>query len=88
MLGKRQQSSVGRGVDRLDRGGAGRDQSRIDLVVLGPLQAELGIGAHLRRLKHHNDKSLAPQLDNNGLLVTATRLNADAFDAMPPQPIQ
>jgi hypothetical protein len=88
MLGERQQSSIGRGVDGLDRGGAGRDQSGIDLVVLGPLQVELGISAHLRRLKNDHDKSPAPELGDNGLLVAATRLDPDAFDAMPPQPNQ
>jgi len=42
----------------------------------------------LRRLKHDHDKSLAPQLGDNSLFVAATRLDADAFDAMPPKPIQ
>ena len=64
------------------------DQRRIDLVVLGPLQVKLGISAHLRRLKHDHDKSLAPQLANDRLFVAATCLDADAFDAMPPKPIQ
>jgi hypothetical protein len=52
------------------------------------LQLELGISTHLRRLKHDHDKSPAPQLGDNGLLVAATRLDANAFDAMLPQPIQ
>jgi hypothetical protein len=82
MLGKRQQSRIRRGVDLPDRGGAGRDQSSIDLVVLGSLKVELGIGAHLRRLEHHHDNPLASQFGDNGLLIAATRLNPDAFDPM------
>src|SRR5882757_9949524 len=43
LLGKRRQARIGRSVDRLDRCGAGRDQSGIDLVILGSLQAKLRI---------------------------------------------
>ena len=88
LFGERQQSGIRRGMDLLDRGGAGRDQGRIDLVVLGPLQLELRIGAHLCRLKHHHDKSLAPQLGDNDLLIAATRLNPDTLDPMASQPVQ
>ena len=75
-------------MDLPHRRGAGCDQSRIDLVVLGPLHVELGIGPHLRRLKHHDHKPLAPQFGDDRLFVTATRLDADAFDAMLSQPRQ
>jgi len=88
LLGERQQSRIGRGVNRPDRSRAGRDQSRIDLVVLGPLPLEPGIGPHLRRLEHHHDKSFAPQLGNNGLLIAATRLDADTLHPMPPKPVR
>src|SRR5258708_36251270 len=88
MLGERQQPGIWRTVDLLARSSAGRDQGGIDLVVLGPLQVELGIGANLRGLKHHHDKSLAPQLGNNGLLIAAARLDADTLDTMPPKPVR
>ena len=80
MFGKRLQPRIGSGVDLLDRGGAGGDQRGIDLVVLGPLQVELGIGAHLRRLKHHDNEPLAPQLGDDRLLIAAARLDPDALD--------
>src|SRR5258708_5542276 len=88
LLGERQQSRIGRGVDIPDRSRAGRDQSRIDLVFLGPLPLEPGVGSHLRRLEHHHDKSFAPQLGDNGLLIAATRLDADTLNPMPPKPIR
>ena len=88
MLGKRLQPRIGGGVDLLDRGGAGGDQRRIDLVVLGPLQVELGIGAHLCRLKHHHNEPLAPQLGDDWKLIAATRLDPDALDLVAPQPLQ
>jgi hypothetical protein len=88
MLGERQQPGIGRGMNLSDRGGTGRDQRRIDLVILGALQVELGIGAHLRRLKHHHDKSTAPQFSYNRLLVAAAGLDADTLYPMPPKPVR
>src|SRR5215204_2797128 len=86
MLGKRRQTRIGPGMDLLGRRRAGSDQGGIDLVVLGPLQVKLGIGAHLRRLKHDDDKTIAPQLCDHRLLVAAARLDPDPLDAMTPQP--
>src|SRR5215211_1481451 len=86
MLGKRRQTRIGRGMDVLGRRRAGSDQGGIDLVVLGPLQVKLGIGAHLRGLQHDDDKTIAPQLCDDRLLVAAARLDPDPLDAMTPQP--
>jgi hypothetical protein len=72
-------------VDLLDRGGAGRNQRRIDLVILGPLQVEHGISPHLGRLKH-DDQPLPPQLGDDSLLIAATRLDPNPFDLVLPQP--
>ena len=88
MFGKRLQPRIGGGVDLLDRGGAGGDQRRIDLVVLGQLQVELGIGAHLCRLKHHHNEPIAPQLDDNRQFIAATCLDPNALDLVAPQPLQ
>jgi len=73
-------------VDFLGRRRAGCDQARVDLVVLGPLQHELGIGPHLRGLEHDDHEAIAAQPCNNGLLVAAARLDADPFDAVALQP--
>ena len=88
MLGKRLQPGSGAAWIFLHRRGAGCDQSGIDLVVLGPLQVEFGIGPHLRRLEHHHHEPLAPQLDDDRLLIAAARLDPDALDPVPPQPRQ
>ncbi|MGX1350562.1 hypothetical protein AB7M49_004138 [Bradyrhizobium elkanii] len=48
-------------MDLVDRSGAGGDQRGIDPIVLGTLSAVFGIGTHLRRLEHHDDRPLAPQ---------------------------
>jgi len=40
---------------------AAGDQRGIDLVVLGVLQHELGVGAHLRGLEDDDDKTVCPQ---------------------------
>jgi hypothetical protein len=64
------------------------DESGIDLVVLGPLRVEFGIGPDLGRLEHHDHKPLAPQFGDDRLFVTATRFDPDTFDAMPSQPCQ
>jgi hypothetical protein len=66
--------------------GAGCDESGIDLVVLGSLRVEFGIGPDLGRLEHHDHKPLVPQFGDDRLFVTAARLDADAFDAVLSQP--
>src|SRR6266545_2721650 len=86
MLCEWRQARIGRGVDFLDRRRASCDQGRVDLVVLGPLQDELGIGPHLRGLEHNDHEAIAAQLRHHGLLIAAARLNADPFDALAPQP--
>jgi hypothetical protein len=73
-------------VDLLDFPGAGSDQTGIDLVVLCPLQVELGVGAYLRRLENNHQEPVATQLGYDCLLVSAARLNADPLGAMPAQP--
>src|SRR5207245_5093494 len=46
-LGQRRQTRIWRFVDVRGCGRAAGDQDRIDVVVLGMLQHELGVGAHL-----------------------------------------
>ena len=86
MLGKWGQTRIRRVVNLLGRRRAGRDQGGIDLVVLGLLQEEPGIGPHLRGLKHDHHKAVAAQMRDDLLLVAATRLDADPFDLALPQP--
>lgn len=86
MLCNRRQARVRRIDDGLCVCGAERDQRCIDLVVLRRLQMKFGIGSHLRGLKHDDHEAVTTQLDNDLLLVSAARLDADPFDATPPQP--
>jgi hypothetical protein len=64
------------------------NKSGIDLIVLGPLQVEFGVGADLSRLEHHDHKPLAPQFGYDRLFVPAACLDADAFNALLSQPRQ
>ena len=75
-------------MDLLDRGGAGRNQRRVDPVVLGPLQEERRIGAHLGRLKHDDHKPLASKCGNHCLLITATCLDPNPLHLVELQPFQ
>ena len=55
-LGQRRQTRIWRFVDVRGCGRAAGDQDRIDVVVLGMLQHELGVGTHLHRLKDMTTK--------------------------------
>ena len=83
---KRRQAIIGRRMDLLDRCGASCDQPRVDLVILRLLQEKPGVGAHLCGLKHHDDKTVAPQTDDDLLLIPTTRLDPDPIDLMPLEP--
>jgi hypothetical protein len=66
----------------LHLGRATRDQSGIDLVVLGALQVKLRVGAHLRRLEDNHHKTPSAQLRYHLPLISAARLNTYALDPM------
>jgi hypothetical protein len=61
------------------RGSASRNERCINDIVVGPLQADHGIGAHLLLLEDDDLESFHPQLGNNGAFVTTA-----GFDADPP----
>src|SRR5216683_1239674 len=84
LLGKRQQPGIRCGMDLTNSRGAVRNESGIDLVVLGTLRVEFGVGPDLGRLEHHDYKPLASQFGDDGLFVTPARFDPDAFDAMLP----
>jgi hypothetical protein len=73
-------------MDLLDRCRASCDQRRVDLVILRLLQEKHGIGTHLRGLKHHHHKTVAPQMDDDILLIPTTRLDTDTIDPMSLEP--
>ena len=75
-------------MDLAHRRSAGCDERGIDLVVLGSLQVECGIGPDLCRLEYHNHKPLAAQLGDDRLFVTAAGFDPHAFDAVLSQPRQ
>ena len=64
---------------RFDRSGASGDESAINDIVLGPLQAKHGKGAHVLGLEDDDLESFHPQLGNYGAFVTAP-----GYDANPP----
>jgi hypothetical protein len=86
MLGHWRQTRIRRSMDFLGSRRTGRDQTGIDLVVLGPLQVKLRIGAHLRGLEHDDHKSIAAEPSDYGLFIAAARLDADSLDPILPQP--
>src|SRR5207247_2955561 len=59
---------------------------RIDVVVLGMLQHELGVGAHLHRLEDNDNKAVRPQERNHRLFITPTCCDPNALDLALPQP--
>ena len=69
----------------LDRRRTGRDQGRIERVVLGPPQVHAGKGANLDRLQHQNGKVRRPQMRDHAALIASRRLDADACYAGPRQ---
>src|SRR5437588_3987828 len=69
-LGQRRQTRIWRFVGVRGCGRAAGDQDRIDVVVLGMLQHELGVGAHLHRLEDNDNKAVRPQERNHRLLIT------------------
>ncbi len=75
------QALVRRDARRIDGGGAGGDQRRIEGVVLGPPPMQTGIGFDLARLKHKNREAGLPQMADHALLVAAGRLDPDPVDA-------
>ena len=62
MLSKRLQARVRCFTDRCGFCRAGGNQHGIDLVVLGPLQTEVCIGADLQRLEADNGEAVFAQL--------------------------
>src|SRR5262249_39486517 len=88
MLRKSRQSRIRSRMDLLGRCGAGCDQGRVDLVVLGSLPLKLGIGAHLRRLEYDHGHIMLAQRGHHLLLVAAARLDADALHPLFAQPLQ
>src|SRR5207248_2620904 len=85
-LGQRRQTRIWRFVDVRGCGRAAGDQDRIDVVVLGMLQHELGVGAHLHRLEDNDNKAVRPQERNHRLLITPTCFDPNALDLALPQP--
>src|SRR5947209_7012803 len=61
-------------------------EDRIDVVVLGMLQHELGVGAHLHRLEDNDSKAVRPQERNHRLLITPTCFDPNALDLALAQP--
>jgi hypothetical protein len=92
LRGQPGQALVRRDRRRIDGGGAGGDQRRIEGVVLGPPPMQTGIGFDLARLKHKNREAGVPQMADHALLVAAGRLDPDPGDAglaqFPGQPRQ
>ena len=86
MIGELDQSRIGRRMNGFGRRRAGGDQPRIDFVVLSALPAKFCEGTHLRRLEHDDLEAVAAQRQDHVALVTAARLDADAFDAVSAQP--
>src|ERR1700675_2485529 len=68
------------------RGSASRNERCINDIVVGPLQADHGIGAHLLLLEDDDLESFHPQLGNNGAFVTTAGFDADPPDRMRAKP--
>jgi len=85
-IGQGGEPRIRRGVDRLGRRRARRDQAGVDSVVLGALQNKPGIGPHLGRLEHDHDKTIPAQLGHHRRFVTATRRDPDPLDPVLAQP--
>src|SRR5213592_101732 len=83
---QQRQTRIWRFVDVRGCGRAAGDQDRIDVVVLGMLQHELGVGAHLHRLEDNDNKAVRPQERNHRLLITPTCFDPNALDLALPQP--
>ncbi len=85
-LGKGRQAWVRWWVDLLGLSRARSDQGGIDLVVLRQLQPIFGVGPHLRRLEHDDQKAFPAKGGYDRLLVATTRLDADPVDPVLSQP--
>jgi hypothetical protein len=85
-LSKRRQARIRWRMDLLRSSGTVCDQPRVDLVVLGSLQVEHGVGPHLRRLEYDDDETILPKLAHNRLLVTPARLDTNPTDLVLAQP--
>ena len=59
------------------RGRAAGDQGRVDPIILGMLQHELGVSTNLHRLEDDDVKAGCPQGGNHRLFVTPARLDTD-----------
>jgi hypothetical protein len=78
MLRQLRQAIVRLDTRLIDRRRAGGDESRIELVVLGPTLMHARIGFDLDRLQDQNNEALAPQIADHAALVAAARLDADS----------
>src|SRR5439155_18629336 len=74
------------GMDGPDVRRAGRNQGRIDLVVLRQPQIKAPMGAPLRGLEHDDHKTTLPQPPDDRLLVAASGFDSDPFAPVLPQP--
>src|ERR1700736_6538177 len=86
-LGHRDQTRIRRRVDLLDLRRTPRDQDSIELVVLRPLPEKLRVGTHLRGLEHDDNETIAAKLGHHLSLIAAARLDANASDLLPTQPM-
>ena len=85
VLGQRRQTHVRRFMDVRCRGRAAGDQGRVDPIILGMLQHELGVSTNLHRLEDDDVKAGCPQGGNHRLFVTPARLDTDSLNSTPPQ---
>src|SRR4029450_2021452 len=86
MFGIGRQTGVRRSMDLPSGCRTGRDQGSIDFVVFRQLQMEHGIGPHLCGLEYDHQEPVLAQLQHDGLLIAAARLDPDPFDLVLPQP--
>jgi len=84
--------SASRRIDRrcrlgIEEVGTGGDQHGIDAIALGTAQVQFGEGAHLQRLQHDDRKAGGLQVAGDAPFVAAAGLDADALDAVAPEPV-
>jgi predicted urease superfamily metal-dependent hydrolase len=75
------QSWIGHDARLIDGGRAGRDQRRVERVVLGPSQMHPAKSFNLNRLQHEDDKARRPEMLHHPAFIAAGRFDADARNA-------
>jgi len=80
MVGQFRQTWIRRSLDPIERGGKGRDQDRIQHIVLGTPQVRPTVCLDLHRLQHQDREVRCTQMIHHAALVAAGRLDADATD--------